>query len=85
MKYLLLPLAALLLAGCGKEPLVDQHVYDQCLRARLFKECLAAVPASPTHVAAAASGWAGVVDECASAAQYQSLRLEAHVKPECRP
>lgn len=78
-------LAALLLAGCGKEPLVDQHVYDQCLRAKLFQECLAAVPSGPSHVAAVASGWAGVVDECATAAQYQSLRLEAHVKPECRP
>ena len=72
----------LFLAGCSA---TEQHVYDQCLRAKLFQECLAAVPTGPTHVAAVASGWAGVVDECATAAQYHSIRRESIVKPECRP
>jgi hypothetical protein len=74
-------LAALLLAGCAKEP--QTMAYDQCLRAQLFRECLERLPRGPTHTAVS-NDWDEVVSECESAASYQCQRRVEFIKPECR-
>ncbi len=56
---------------------------DQCLRARLFEQCLKALPAGPE--ATKYNDWDEVVAACESAAYYQSLRAASTIKPECRP
>ncbi len=75
MRVLLICLLAL---GCEAET-----VSDQCLRATLFKECMAGLPKGPssTHY----NDWDDVVDSCETAAYYQSLRQRRHIKPECQP
>lgn len=80
--YLIL-FAALALAGCGNGGVSDLPAPDQCLRAKLFKECLAAVPKGPETTVY--NDWAEVVDECASAATYQSYRRLSQISMECRP
>ncbi len=75
--------ALALLAACDvTKPPESRTILDQCLRAQLFQQCLAAVPKGPqvTHD----NPWHKVVDECAGAAMYQSYRLREHVKQECR-
>lgn len=76
--FFLLPVA-LLAAAC--EP-IEARGPDQCLRAELFQQCLAAVPKGPvvTHE----SDWSKIVSECQSNAYSTSWRLTKNVKPECR-
>lgn len=81
MKLTTLIIALSSLAACAAPDRVRTGP-DQCLRARLFKECLAAVPAGPTRVVA--NDWSEVVSECASTAYYQSLRPLDQVEPKCR-
>ena len=66
LRCLLITIVALTVVGCDvKEP-------DQELRVRLFERCLANLPAGPTVTMY--NDWDEVVDSCASAAYYQSLR-----------
>ena len=84
MKRLLLALSTLLVLGCDTGPQM-RWVYpvpDQCLRAQLFKECLAAVPKGPERIANS-NDWEEVVAACADAAYQQSLRQPSVIKPEC--
>lgn len=77
-------LAAIGVAGCeGKPSAYETRDPDQCLRAELFKQCLAAVPAGPQQTVT--NDWSEVVDECQHASYYQSLRQISQIKPECRP
>jgi hypothetical protein len=62
-------LAFLLLSGCNDMPRWET---DQELRAKLFQECLKAVPKGPDSVVS--NDWAEVVDSCENAAYYQSQR-----------
>lgn len=64
------------------EPDPNGSVLDQCLRASLFERCLASVPKGPTVTSE--NPWHKIVDECQSAATYQSYRMRHLVKPECR-
>jgi hypothetical protein len=74
-----IPLLLLAFAACDSRQLTQP---DQCLRARLFKECLAAVPTGPTHVKY--NDWEEIVSTCGSQAYYQSLRVNAAISAECR-
>lgn len=69
--------ATLALAGC-----VQQHDVDQCLRERLFNDCLARIPPGPaqTHY----SGLEHVVSECASNAYNMSVRPTDQIAKECQ-
>lgn len=76
-------LAAVLLAGCNpSEVTKPSYAADQCLRADLFKQCMASLPAGPASTKY--NDWSEVVSECGSQAYYQSLRNRSLVKPECR-
>jgi len=78
--FLVFILLAILCAGCdAPEP---PSRYDQCMRAELFKTCLAAVPVGPVSVNH--NDWGKVVDECETAAARQSLRNPRYIKPECK-
>ncbi len=83
LRIAVVAVVVLWVAGCDKAGSFEPTDSDQCMRAKLFKECLAALPAGPakTHY----SDWDDVVDSCESAAYYQSLRGRTHIKPECRP
>lgn len=70
------------LTGCDSIGL-EQTVYDQCLRAKLFQICLDKLPSGPSSIVENGD-WGDVVDECATAARCQSLRPISQVKPECR-
>lgn len=75
-------LLAFALAGCiDAEPPVIGPQPDQCLRAELFRACMAALPAGP--VATRYNDWDEVVEECESVAYYQSLRSVSQIRPEC--
>jgi hypothetical protein len=49
-------------------------IHDQCMRTQIFRACIATTAATND-----------IVEQCDSAAAYQSLRKREHVKPECRP
>lgn len=70
------------LAGCDKDDW-SQTVPDQCLRAELFKSCMASLPAGPQ--ATKYNDWAEVVSECGSQSYYQSMRRSGAITKECRP
>lgn len=72
-------LILLLVCSCTFD---DSDEPDQCLRQKLFVDCLSVLPAGPT--ATVYNDWAEVVSECGSKAYYHSLRAKAHIKPECR-
>ena len=78
MKFAIL-IAAVLLAGCSEEV---TNGPDQCLRAELFKACMAVLPAGP--LATKYNDWDEVVSQCGSTAYYQSQRKTIFIKPECR-
>jgi hypothetical protein len=73
--------SALLVSGCKNGPF-ESTGYDQCMRAKLFKECMAMLPAGPRETRY--NDWDEVVSECGSQALYQSLRLTKHIKSECQ-
>ena len=74
-------LAFALLSGCVPEPAPKTWTIDQCKRAELFQACLHALPAGPA--ATKYTDWDEVVEKCADAAKYQSVRKAGTVKPEC--
>ena len=55
---------------------------DQCLRARLFEQCLKALPAGPE--ATKYNDWDEVVHLCELAAFRHSFRVMKNIKQECR-
>jgi len=69
---------AALLAAC--QPATEAN---QCMRAELFKECMALVPPGPqsTHY----NDWAEVVSACGSQAYYLSLRPRVEIPKGCKP
>ena len=80
MKKLLLIIPVLfLLTGCAEEG--QQTKTDQCLRAKLFQQCLDKIPEGP--IATKYNDWDEVVKTCDSAALYQSKRKKTHIKDEC--
>lgn len=81
MKLVLLAIL-IVLAGCDVKTAEPETVLDQCLRAEIFKQCLAQVPKGP--VSTVENPWHKVVEECESAAYHQSWRKTAAVKLECR-
>lgn len=69
----------LMVGGCNE----NRQMNDQCLRAKLFQQCMTSLPAGPTQ--SHYSDWDEIVGACESAAMWQSLRRQESVKPECRP
>lgn len=69
-----------LLAGCGD---YAPPMADQCLRAELFKQCMAALPAGPT--ATHYNDWSEVVNQCSGFAYSASIRARSQIKNECKP
>jgi hypothetical protein len=70
-----------LLSACDYPP-KPAPVVDQCLRAELFKSCMAALPAGPQSTKY--NDWDEVVGACDNASYYQSLRQPQTIKAECR-
>lgn len=62
----------IVLAACQPE-----WATDQCLRERLFKECIQAADGKP-------GDFAETVNECDITAVYQARRSTENVSPECR-
>lgn len=60
----------------------DKSSNDQCLRAKLFEQCLKALPAGPQ--ATKYNDWDEVVAKCEVAAYRHSFRKMKHIKEECR-
>ena len=83
MKKFSILILALALAACGQKPEAKRTEPDQCIRAELFKQCLAAVPTGPTHTVAS-NDWDEVVDACSNSAVVTSYRTLDQIKPECR-
>lgn len=79
MTRLLTVLLVLGMAGCD---LPEQTTNNQCLRAEIFKQCLAQIPEGPERTVY--NDWAEVVDACESAAYYQSLRKISQIPKGCR-
>lgn len=80
MKSTVVLLVIAFVAGCP--PHEYREVYDQCMRERLFKECLERIPTGPTSVVN--NDWDEVVDTCANAARQLSVRAREHVAPNCK-
>ncbi len=74
-------LVVVLLSACDEQP-ADGSALDQCLRATLFRQCLAEVPRGPTVTGE--NPWHKVVEECEGASRYMAYRQRSMVKPECR-
>ena len=79
MKILVILGVALLLSAC-EAPV--HPVPNQCLRAEIFKQCMAILPNGP--VSTKYNDWNEVVSECASTAYHQSMRKPEAVPLECR-
>lgn len=79
MKSLIIIGLVILLAGC-EQPAYP--VANQCIRAELFKQCMAILPVGP--VATHYNDWSEVVSECGSEAARQSMRKAEAVPMECR-
>lgn len=65
------------ISGCsGREKNANESLYvrDNCLRNKVFMECLKSVPKGPTHTVAS-NDWDEAIEACESAAYYQSLQL----------
>lgn len=68
--------------GVPVEPVEPINGIDQCIRERLFKECMASLPVGPTHTQY--NDWDEVVDNCASYAYHTSVRKYSSIPLECR-
>lgn len=80
IRFKLVPL--FLVAGvAGCEPPSPRPTIDQCLRAQLFRACLASVPLGPQTTVH--NDWAEVIQQCERTTHMQSYRLPQFVKPEC--
>ena len=86
-KILLLIVATALLSACEDERTPEWYdgrsTTDQCMRTKLFKECMTLLPKGPEKVNIA-NDWDEVVNECNSVARRLSYRPEKFVKEECR-
>lgn len=83
MKKLALLFSVLVLTACGDKPVYEsKNVVDQCLRNKLFEQCLKVVPAGP--LATKYNDWDEVIETCGVEAYRQSLRHREFVKPECK-
>ena len=60
----------------------DKASNDQCLRAKLFEQCLKALPAGPQ--ATKYNDWDEVVHQCELASYRHSFRKMRYIKQECR-
>ena len=60
----------------------DKSSNDQCLRAKLFEQCLNALPAGPQSTKY--NDWDEVVNQCEIAAYRHSFRKMRYIKEECR-
>lgn len=81
MHKTILLLVALSLATASCESDYDDLYVDQCLRTRLFQECLDKVPRGPESTTY--NDWSEVVAECSSEGYYAARRYKKHIKPEC--
>lgn len=81
IRMLAASLVLALLAGCESTEYQPPNIPDNCVRATLFQQCLAALPAGPTSTRY--NDWDEVVDSCESAAYYQSLRARQYVSANC--
>ena len=74
-------LAFLLISLPGCYNYNEESHADQCMRRQIMMECIAAVKngANATH-----KDLGPLVDECQSAAYYQSMRKGKFIKEECR-
>lgn len=87
-RLIIVLLATICIAGCGPDQRPDDETYDQCLRAKLFHECLEQVKNSgttPSSLHLDDSSWDSVVDSCGGIAAAQSVRRADRVAPECQP
>lgn len=83
MKHQLSLIVILLsLTGCAKVYQEPLNSVDQCVKERLFKECMAALPVGPTHTQY--NDWDEVVDSCNQHAYYTALRKYSSIPLECR-
>lgn len=73
-------IAMAVLTGCDAE---GTSRPDQCLRAKIFTDCLKNAPTGPKQTKY--NDWDDVVDSCEQAAYYQSRRHILTINPECRP
>ncbi|MNK14269.1 hypothetical protein D3C87_323690 [compost metagenome] len=81
MKILAILGFAAILAGCDAA-VMDEMQPNQCLRAEIFKQCMAILPSGP--VATKYNDWNEVVSECGSQGYYQSMRKTSTIPMECR-
>lgn len=81
MNKLLILAACLFLSACEK-PVIVQTGYDNCQRERVFKECMASLPAGP--VSTQYNDWDEVVDSCRNHAGNVSWKETELIKKECR-
>jgi len=81
MKIIIVFMASVFLSACD---LGEVSRPDNCLRADLFKQCLAAVPKGPERIGNS-NDWDEVVGACENAAYHQSLRKLSSIKKECQP
>lgn len=81
MKILAILSLTVLLAACNEPPVTQAN---QCIRAELFKQCMAILPKGPERIAVAGNDWDEVVGKCESSAYYQSLRRTETIPMECR-
>jgi hypothetical protein len=82
MNKLLIVLSVLTLSACSDKAMEPAYFTDQCMRAKLFEQCMKLLPAGP--VATKYNDWDEVVSECDSTSRRQSVRKTEFVKPECR-
>lgn len=82
LKDLMMLAALASIAACDRSMPADLPVTDQCLRAKLFQECLSAVPKGPDVTTY--NDWAEVLAECENHAYYASRRTDrTAVTKEC--
>ena len=79
MKVVVLLILGLAITGCDKV----RSNYDQCLRQKLFTECLSKIPKGPESVHY--NDWSEVVEACSSSASAYSVRTIDQIPMECRP
>lgn len=82
MKFIAVVGSTVVLVGCGDEPTRTTQMVDQCMRQKLFSQCLAAVPSGPTITHD--NPWDEVMKQCGQQAYYQSIRITEHIDPQCR-
>lgn len=72
------------LLGCDRESVVKTEA-DQCIRARIFKECMDSIPKTPVVTHENNTAIANIVKQCDTTAYYQSLRKSSSILPACKP